>query len=157
MSLSVSFQTCLRRRGDILMGRRYYVLFRRRHDAPIRRRRDVPLRRLSDVSPRRLIWGVLATSMRLTERRCYEVVTTSCCRVGLLFCRNFEIWARFNFKQHIVLFMKTFIFCSVVWFPLPIFQFQTLLRHKAQMVLFLMMTAIMIKLHLTRFRIQQIT
>ena len=43
--LGVSFETCLRRRGDALMGRRCYVLLRRRHDVPIRCRGDVPPRR----------------------------------------------------------------------------------------------------------------
>ena len=52
-SLSVSFETCLRRREDVLMGRRCYVLLRRRQDVPIRRRGDVPLRRLDDVPARR--------------------------------------------------------------------------------------------------------
>ena len=45
----ISFDTCLRRRGDVLMGRRSYFLLRRRHDVPIRRRGNVPLRRLGDV------------------------------------------------------------------------------------------------------------
>ena len=48
-SLGVSFDNCLRRRGDALMGRRSYVLLRRRHDVPIRSHGDVPLRRLGDV------------------------------------------------------------------------------------------------------------
>ena len=52
-SLGVSFETCLRRRGDVLMGRRCYVLLRNRHYVPIRHHRDVPLRRLGDVPPRR--------------------------------------------------------------------------------------------------------
>ena len=51
--MGVSFETCLRRHGDVLMGRRCYVLLRRRHDVPIRRRGDVPLRRLGDVPTRR--------------------------------------------------------------------------------------------------------
>ena len=41
--MGVSFETYLRRRGDVLMGRRHYVPLRRRHDIPIRRREDVPL------------------------------------------------------------------------------------------------------------------
>ena len=52
-SLGVSFKTCLRRRGDVMMGRHCYVLLRRRYDVPIRRRRDAPLRRLGDVLSRR--------------------------------------------------------------------------------------------------------
>ena len=51
--MGVSVEICLRRRGDLLMGRRCYVLLRRRHDVQIRRRRDVPLRRLGNVPPRR--------------------------------------------------------------------------------------------------------
>ena len=51
--MRVSFETYLRRRGDVLMGRRHYVPLRRRHNMPIRRREDVPLRRLGDVPLRR--------------------------------------------------------------------------------------------------------
>ena len=51
--MGVSFETCLRRRGDVLMGRRHYVPMGRHHDIPIRRREDVPLRRLGDVPLRR--------------------------------------------------------------------------------------------------------
>ena len=51
--MGVSFETCLRRRGDILMGRRHYVPMRRHHDIQLRRREDIPLRRLGDVSLRR--------------------------------------------------------------------------------------------------------
>ena len=51
--MSVSFETCLRHRGDVLMRRRCYVLLRRRHDVSIRRCGDVPLRCLGDVPPRR--------------------------------------------------------------------------------------------------------
>ena len=53
MSLGVSFETCLKRHGDILMGSRCYVLLRCRHDVLIRHHEYVPLRRLSDVPPRR--------------------------------------------------------------------------------------------------------
>ena len=52
-SLGVSFETYLRPRGDVLMGRRHYVPMRHHHDIPIRRREDVPLRRLADVPLRR--------------------------------------------------------------------------------------------------------
>ena len=45
----------MRRRGDVLMGRRHYVPLRRRHNIPIRRREDVPLRRLGDI-PLRCRW-----------------------------------------------------------------------------------------------------
>ena len=47
--MGVSFETCLRRCGDVPMGRRRYVPMRRHHDIPKRRREDVPLRRLGDV------------------------------------------------------------------------------------------------------------
>ena len=51
-SLGVSFETNVRRRGDVLMGRRHYVSLRR-HEIPISYREDVPLRRLGDISLRR--------------------------------------------------------------------------------------------------------
>ena len=51
--MGVSFETYLRRRRDILMGRRHYVPLRRRHNIPIRRREDIPLRRPGDVPLRR--------------------------------------------------------------------------------------------------------
>ena len=51
--MGVSFETYLRRRGDVLMRRRHYVPLRRGHDIPLRRREDVPLRRLDDVPLRR--------------------------------------------------------------------------------------------------------
>ena len=51
--MGVSFETSLRCRGDVLMGRCHYVPLRRRHDIPIRRREDVPLRILGDVPLRR--------------------------------------------------------------------------------------------------------
>ena len=51
--MGVSFEICLRSRGDVMMGRRCYVLLRRRYDVPIRRRKDAPLRRLGDVPSRR--------------------------------------------------------------------------------------------------------
>ena len=51
--MGVSFKTCLRRRGDVMMGRRCYVLLRRRYDVPIRRRRDTPLTRLGEIPSRR--------------------------------------------------------------------------------------------------------
>ena len=60
--MGVSFETCLRRRGDVMMGRRCYVLLRRRYDVPIRRRRDAPLRRLGDVpSIRRWVFHLRRT------------------------------------------------------------------------------------------------
>ena len=51
--MGVSFETFLRRPGDVLMGRRCYVLLIHRYDVPIIRRGDVPLKRLGDVSSRR--------------------------------------------------------------------------------------------------------
>ena len=51
--MGVSFETFLRRRGDVMMGRRCYVLLRRYYDVPIRRCRDAPLRGLGDVPSRR--------------------------------------------------------------------------------------------------------
>ena len=53
MSLDVSFETCLRRRGHVLMRRRWDLLLRRGNSVPVRRRGNVPLRRLCDVPPRR--------------------------------------------------------------------------------------------------------
>ena len=70
--MGVSFETCLRRRGDVLMGRRCYVLLRRRLDVSIRRRGDVPLRRLGDVPTRRR-W-VFHLGRTCVQR---DVVTTS--------------------------------------------------------------------------------
>ena len=75
--MGVSFETYLRRRGDVLMERRHYVPLRRRHDKPIRRLEDIPLRRrwlfhlrracdvaetYRETSPRRLVarWGTSA-------------------------------------------------------------------------------------------------
>ena len=54
-SFGVSFETFLRRHGDVLMGCCCYVLLRACYDVPIRRRGDVLLRRLGDV-PSRLRW-----------------------------------------------------------------------------------------------------
>ena len=51
--MGVSFEIYLRRRGDALMGRRYYVPLRRRHDIHIRLREDELLRRLGEVPLRR--------------------------------------------------------------------------------------------------------
>ena len=51
--MGVSFETYLRRHGDVLMGRRHYVLLRCRQAIPIRRREDVTLGRLGDVPLRR--------------------------------------------------------------------------------------------------------
>ena len=79
--MGVSFETCLRRRGDVLMGRRHYVPMGRHHDIPIRRREDVPLRRLGDVPLRRrwvfhLRWtcNVSGTYRETSLRRHYDVL-----------------------------------------------------------------------------------
>ena len=50
--MGVSFKTCLKRRGDVMIGRRYYLLLRRHCDVPIRHGK-VLLRRLGDVPSRR--------------------------------------------------------------------------------------------------------
>ena len=47
-SLGVSFETCFRRPGDVLIGLRL-VLLRRRYDVSIKRHGGLPLRRLGDV------------------------------------------------------------------------------------------------------------
>ena len=51
--MSISFNTCLRRRRDLVKGRCSYVLLKRRDVVPISRRGDVPLGRLGNVPPRR--------------------------------------------------------------------------------------------------------
>ena len=79
--MGVSFKTCLRRRGDVMMGRRCYVLLRRHYDVPIRRRGDAPLRRLGDV-PSRRCWvfhlrrtcGVTGTYRETSLRRRHVVL-----------------------------------------------------------------------------------
>ena len=53
--MGVSFETCLRRRGDVMIERHYYVLLKRRQDVPTKRCGDVLLRRLGDV-PQRVRW-----------------------------------------------------------------------------------------------------
>ena len=68
MSLGVSIETCLRRRGNVLMKRRCYVLLRRRHDILTRRRGDVPLRRLGDVIPKRRLLFHLRRTCDVAEK-----------------------------------------------------------------------------------------
>ena len=51
--MGVSFETCLRRHRDVLMGRLHNVLLIRRSGILIRRRGDVPLRGLGDLPVRR--------------------------------------------------------------------------------------------------------
>ena len=80
-SLGVSFETCLRRRKDALMGCCCYVLLKRFHDVPIRCRGDVPLRRLGDV-PLKRHWvfhlrytcDVAGTYTETLLRRRYDVI-----------------------------------------------------------------------------------
>ena len=50
--MGVSVEPCLRRRRDVMIGRRCYVFFRHPFDYPIRRCRDAALRRLGDVLSR---------------------------------------------------------------------------------------------------------
>ena len=52
-SLGISFESCLRRCGDVMVGRLCYVLFLCRYGVSIRRRGDAPLRCLGDVPSRR--------------------------------------------------------------------------------------------------------
>ena len=66
MSLGVSFETCLRQRGNVLMGRICYDLLRRRYDVPKRRGGDVPLRRLGDVPSRRRLVFHLGRTCNVT-------------------------------------------------------------------------------------------
>ena len=48
-----SFETSLRRSGDVMVGLCCFVILRHRYDIPIRHRRDAPLRRLGNVPSRR--------------------------------------------------------------------------------------------------------
>ena len=91
--LGVSFETYLRRRGDVLMGRRHYVPMGRHHDIPIRRREDVPLRRLGDV-PLRRRWvfhlrrtcDVTGTYREMSLRRRHDVLLPG----GYVVLKNFS-------------------------------------------------------------------
>ena len=71
--MGVSFETCLRRRGDVMMGRRCYVLLRRRYDVPIRRLRDVPSRRRWVFHLRRTC-DVAGTYRETSLRRRHDVL-----------------------------------------------------------------------------------
>ena len=71
----------MRRRGDVMVGRRCYVLLRRRYDVPMRRRRDAPLRRLGDVLSRgrwvfhlRRTCNVAGTYRETSLRRGHDVL-----------------------------------------------------------------------------------
>ena len=80
-SLGVSFETCLRDRGDVLIRRRHYVPMRRHHDVPIRRREYVPLRRYGDV-PLTRCWAftfrhtfhVTGTNRETSLPRCQDIL-----------------------------------------------------------------------------------
>ena len=80
-TLGASFETCLRRREDALVGRRCYFLLRRRHDVLIRCRAGVPLRRFCNVPPRRR-WtfhlrrscDIAGTYRETSLRRRYDVL-----------------------------------------------------------------------------------
>ena len=93
--MGVSFETCLRRRGDVLMGRRHYVPMGRHHDIPIRRREDVPLRRLGDV-PLRRHWvfhlrrtcDVAGTYKETSLRRCHDVFLPGGKESSILYFRS---------------------------------------------------------------------
>ena len=68
--LGVSFEICLTRYGDVLMGQCCYFLLRCRDNVPSKRHgcfiQDVP-----------------ATSLGHTEGPFYDVATTPCCQFGL--------------------------------------------------------------------------
>ena len=79
--MGVSFKACLRRRGDVMVGRLCYVIFRRRYGVPIRHRGDAPLRCLGDVpSRRRSVFhlrcgsNVTGTYRETSLRRPYDVL-----------------------------------------------------------------------------------
>ena len=79
--MGVSFETCFRRHGDVLMGPHCYVLLRHRHKVPIRCCGEIPLRRLGDVVPGRC-WvfhlrhtcNVTGTYRETSLQRCYDVL-----------------------------------------------------------------------------------
>ena len=80
--LSVRFEICLRRLGDVLMGRCCYVLLRRCHNVPIRCHEDVLLRRLGDVPPRRHWVFRLGRTCNVVET--YRQTSLPCCYDVLL-------------------------------------------------------------------------
>ena len=96
--MGVSFKTCLRLRGDVMMGRRCCVLLRRRYDVSIRRRRDAPLTRLGDV-PSRCCWvfhlrrtcDVTGTYRKKSLRRRHDVLMPG----GLLLA---DVYEKFRYK-----------------------------------------------------------
>ena len=76
----------MRRRGDVMMGRRYYVILKRRYDVPIRRRGDAPLRRLRDVlSRRRWLFHLRRTcDVAATSPRRFNAGWTPCSSVSVI-------------------------------------------------------------------------
>ena len=90
--LGVSFGSYRRRRRDVLMGRGGYVPLRRHWVFHLRLVWDVVKTYHWDVLATFhwdvvgcFIWDVPATSLGRTERRRYDVATTSCCRLGTNF------------------------------------------------------------------------
>ena len=81
MSLAASYETWVRRCGNLLMGRRHYIPLRYCHNIPIRRCGDVPLGRLGDVPlGRRWVFhlrrtcDVAGTYREMPLRRRYDVL-----------------------------------------------------------------------------------
>ena len=79
--MGVWFETCFRRRGDVMMGPHCYVLLRHRYNIPIRHCGDVPLSRLGDVPSRRCwvfhlrrTYDVAETCRETSLRRCHDVL-----------------------------------------------------------------------------------
>ena len=71
--MGVSFETYLRRPGDVLVRRRHYVRLRRGHDIPIRCREDVPQRHLWVFHLRRTC-DVAETYKETSLRRRHDVL-----------------------------------------------------------------------------------
>ena len=76
--MGVLFETYLKHRGDVLMGRHHYAPLRSCHEIPIRRREEVPLRRLGDVPLRcrsvfhlRRTCQVAGTNREMSLRCCH--------------------------------------------------------------------------------------
>ena len=97
-SLGVPFETCLRRRGDVLMGRLCFVLLRCYHDVPKRCREEhVPLRRLGET--------LLSVSFETYLRRRWvvqrEYVNVACSIIWLwlkgMYFFSFTVFILINF------------------------------------------------------------
>ena len=113
--MGVSFETCLRRRGDVMTGRHCYVLLRRRYDVPIRRRRDAPLRRLGDVPSRRCWVFHLRRTCDVagrTERRRHDVFIPGGKLLShkVFACKQKELW---KIRRSMLIFKKMTIFSGV--------------------------------------------